>query len=300
MKRIIFIFFLSALIASFSIVISRPKISYAQNPPAVSDIKGKQEQKEAITKERIQSQIDRNEKRPLWQQDWFYPAIAMIVAVLISVGLQFGISAYRRKKHRRSLIIAFAYELVLAFHRCVVYYNQNVGRLGVSYSAVFEFSKESTLTDYCTVAEKPQVVAAIVYLKATYFQVARHIVEAAKHAAEANRFEPDTNDYNLLMKAAYKARGTGLVFFLAEYHKGLYEAIEEKTEMIIREAEATSHESGAKYLYRIFNAAKDVKRQLDDLRGRKLPYDQLKEKAKEFEKTLNDCLIPSVASQDIS
>ena len=120
-------------------------------------------------------------------------------------------SNYRASKEYKSLILAFASELILAFNRCVLYYKQSLTLPPtISYSALFDFTDASALSKLATVTKDSAIIEAIMHLKALYFQVGRHVEEAAKFKARADRFPQLANELN---RAAGHAQRTALAFF---------------------------------------------------------------------------------------
>lgn len=74
---------------------------------------------------------------------------------------------------------------MLAFERCVIYYRQHKqyeksGKIEVSYSGLFNFTDASILSKFASVSNRPEVVTAIMKLKAAYFQVGRHVEDASE------------------------------------------------------------------------------------------------------------------------
>lgn len=198
----------------------------------------------------------------------FVPIIAALIGAL-TAGL-INICSTRRQSGRelRSLILAFASELTLAFERCVMYYEQ--ARKGeISFSGLFDFTEASILSRFATVNTQPEVVTAIIDLKSTYFQIGRHVEEAARFAAQANRLAKGENEKAKLMKAASLAQGTALAFFLGS--KERYERTVEETALIIDAANKISPGKVAEELESKFEDAKRKKTELDglDLKHRK-------------------------------
>lgn len=101
-----------------------------------------------------------------------------------------GITIYYQKKQtdqeHRSLILSFCSELVSAYKRCVKYYSQYI-KGDVSYSTLFSFTDASAFSRFASVSNKPEVVTAIIELKSFYFQIQRHVVEAANYVLESSR-----------------------------------------------------------------------------------------------------------------
>lgn len=143
--------------------------------------------------------------------------IVQIIASIIGGGLagaavNIYFSERQSKKELKALIVVFAAELTLAFARCVKYYDQS-RKKEVSYSGLFDFTNASILSRFATVNNQPEVMAAIVNLKSHYFQIGRHVEEASKFAAQADRLAREQEESQRLMKAAFRAQGTALAFF---------------------------------------------------------------------------------------
>jgi hypothetical protein len=249
------------------------------------------------------------------KSEWYYDPLVLVllsgsIAAFLTLLINIIYHARIRKKTRRSLILAFASELVFAFHRCIVYYRQQfterLKNIEVSYSELFEFADASMLSNFSTVGPKPELIAAIVFLKARYFQISRHVREAAKFAGESRRAGCEEERTRILSNAI-GARGTALAFFLADYNPDLYKAIEDKTEMIINEAKKiksmwfflgihSDMEGVAIYLSSVFNRAKDVKSKLDKLKKTKMSSKQLGDELEKLGKELDMCLIPKFSN----
>ena len=91
------------------------------------------------------------------KSNWYYNPLMLVllsglVAAILTLLINILYHAHLRKKARRSLIIAFATELVLAFHRCIIYYRQKLTerleKVEVSYSELFEFADASMLSNF--------------------------------------------------------------------------------------------------------------------------------------------------------
>ena len=188
--------------------------------------------------------------------------IIQIIASLIGGGLAgAGVNIYftkrQSKKELRSLILAFASELIFAFVRCVKYYEQS-RKLEVSYSGLFDFTDSSILSRFAVVNTQPEIVTAIVDLKSHYFQIRRHVEEASKFAAQANRLAEEEKDKERLMKAAIHAQGTALAFFFSSY-----EDIVRKTSLILDEAKKISSKKVVDDLEQKFREAEQKKLEID-------------------------------------
>jgi hypothetical protein len=188
--------------------------------------------------------------------------VIQIFAALISGGLAGAIvniyfTKRQSKKELRSLSLAFASELTLAFVRCVKYYEQS-RKPEVSYSGLFDFTDSAILSRFAVVNTQPEIVAAIVDLKSHYFQIRRHVEEASKFAAQANRLAEDEKDKERLMKAAIHAQGTALAFFFSSY-----EDIVMKTGLILEEAKKISSKKVVGDLEQKFKEAEQKKLEID-------------------------------------
>jgi hypothetical protein len=104
---------------------------------------------------------------------------------------------------------------------------------------------------------KPEVVAGIIELKSMYFQIQRHVEEAARFAVEASRSGDEKEKQDLMVKAVH-AQGTALAFF-----HGFYERIEKETGLIVEAAKNVSPGDVAENLSSRFLDAKNEKQELD-------------------------------------
>ena len=183
-------------------------------------------------------------------------------------------SNYRVSKEYKSLILAFASELILAFERCVLYYKQSLYIPPIiSYSALFDFTDASALSKLATVTKDLAIIEAIMHLKAQYFQVGRHVEDAAKFIVQAERF-PD--DKKRLILAAQRAQLTARAFFLGsdlpKPDPETYNMIVKKTALIVEAAKRVSPGEIAQELSSRFSKALKLKRKLED--GRQLFLDK--------------------------
>ena len=221
---------------------------------------------------------------------WGTVLLSGLSAAIITIGLTRLLSWFDNKQKRDALIIAFAYELVLAYHRCVIYYVQCLktytGTTTLSYSRLFDYTDISLLATYATTKPKPDIVAAIAYLKAVYFQIAKHVEEAANYvsAAEEDDIALQTNYTN----KALRARDSALAFFRATYYPPIHEDMQNKTLEIIDQIPPAQQ----KHLLRIFDKAKEVKAQLDPIaqHPETIP-DKVEELLEKLEEDLNKCLV---------
>jgi hypothetical protein len=170
-------------------------------------------------------------------------------------------SNYRTSREYKSLILAFASELILAFERCVLYYKQSLyPGIHISYSALFDFTDASALSKIATVTRDSAIIEAIMYLKAQYFQVGRHVEDAAKFIVQAER-SPD--DKKNLVFAVQRAQLTALAFFIgADSPKPdleTYKKIKEKTSLVLNAAKNVSSKKMAEELSSKFSIADKLK-----------------------------------------
>lgn len=127
----------------------------------------------------------------------------------------------------------------------------------MSYSTLFSFTDASAFSIFASVSNKPEVVTAIIELKSFYFQIQRHVVEAANYALESSRTS-DTFTKQDIMKKARHAQGTALAFFHSSYDE-----IEEKTALIVKETQKVSPGNVANTLASKFSESRDEKLRLD-------------------------------------
>jgi hypothetical protein len=184
------------------------------------------------------------------------PLFTAILGGLAGAGISIWFSRRQVRKEYSSLILAFCSELVSVFERCVMYYAQ-IKKKEVSYSALFSFTDSSALSKFASVCQKPEVVAGIIELKSMYFQIQRHVEEAARFAVEASRSGDEKEKQDLMVKAVH-AQGTALAFF-----HGFYERIEKETGLIVEAAKNVSPGDVAQNLSSRFLDAKNEKQELD-------------------------------------
>jgi len=127
----------------------------------------------------------------------------------------------------------------------------------VSYSPLFSFTDSSALSKFASVCQKPEVVAAIIELKSMYFQIQRHVEEAARFAVEGSRASDPKEGRDLMNKASH-VQGTAFAFFL-----GFYARIEKETGLIVEAAQKVSPGGVAEHLSSKFLEAKNEKQELD-------------------------------------
>jgi len=206
-----------------------------------------------------QSNTQENIKSERWNTHItiLMPLGSALVGGLVGAGVTIWFSRRQARKEYRSLILAFCSELVSAFRRCIMYYSQ-ARRGEISYSALFSFTDSSALSKFASVCQKPEVVAGIIGLKSMYFQIERHVAEAARFAVEGGRASDPKEKQDLMRKAAY-AQGTALGFF-----RGFYEDIEKETMVIVEAAQKVSPGDMAEKLSSGFLEAKKEKQELDN------------------------------------
>lgn len=182
--------------------------------------------------------------------------ISAVLGGLAGAGITIYYQRQQMEQEYRSLILSFCSEFVGAFKRCVNYYRQS--RQGeVSYSALFSFTDASAFSIFASVSKNPEVVTAIIELKSMYFQIQRHVEEAANFALQSSRTS-DTFTQQDIMRKAIHAQGTALAFFHSSYDE-----IEKKTALIVVEAQKVSPGNVANDLSSKFYESRDEKIKLD-------------------------------------
>jgi hypothetical protein len=184
------------------------------------------------------------------------PLFTAVLGGLAGAGISIWFSKRQARKEYSSLILGFCSEMVSAFRRCIMYYSQ-ANRGIVSYSALFSFTDSSALSKFASVCSKPEVVAGIIELKSMYFQIQRHVEEAARFAVESGRSDDQKEKKDLMQKAVH-AQGTALAFFHSSY-----EDIEKETRLIVEAAQKVSPGGMAEKLSSSFFDAKTEKEELD-------------------------------------
>jgi hypothetical protein len=187
------------------------------------------------------------------------PIVAAIIGGLAGSGVTIYFQRRQSKNESRSLILAFAVELVLAFERCVAYYEQSKTEK-IMYSALFDFSDAALVSKFAAVSDDSEVVASIMSLKSIYFQVRRHIEDASKFAAQADRIAVTPEEKERLKKAADHAQRTALAFFLGPEK---YEVIERETAKLINAAQRTAPGRVIDEYSQKFSGAQQKKKELD-------------------------------------
>ena len=185
------------------------------------------------------------------------PLVSAILGGLAGAGISIYFSRRQAKQEYRSLILSFCSELVSAFRRCVIYYRQSIQR-EVSYSALFSFTDASVFSRFASVSKNPDVVTAIIELKSMYFQIQRHVEEAANFALRASRISDAFTNQDIMKKALH-AQGTALAFFYSSYDE-----IEKRTSLLIEEAQKVSPGSVINDLALKFTESRDEKIKIDE------------------------------------
>jgi len=113
------------------------------------------------------------------------PLLSAAIAALVSASLLVGFSLWQRNREKKALLLAYATELVEAFRRTVMYYQQHSeGQL--SYLALYEATDATTLGKLASVVDNPDIIYAVVRLKERYTQIQQDVLEASKSAAESS------------------------------------------------------------------------------------------------------------------
>ena len=173
--------------------------------------------------------------------------MTVIVSALIGALAVILYYQYRVRQQKKSLIVVFATELVLVFERCILYLEQ-ANRNEISYSALFQATDSTAISTLASVTNNPDVVRAIVELKAIYFQIARHVERASEYTTRSEEiFVPlkTSRDLDLirmeeskkkeLQQKAHIAQSMALGFFKSGYHRIL-----KCTQQVINEAQRIS------------------------------------------------------------
>jgi hypothetical protein len=189
--------------------------------------------------------------------------ILPIIVAIVSGGLAGALvnilfAKRQAKRELKSLIIAFSAELVFAFERCVLYYEQSKKKM-ISFSGLFNFTDASILSRFAIVNNQPEVVAAIMDLKFHYFQIGRHVEDAGRLATQAERVAENEGQKEKLLKAATHAQGTALAFFLGKS----YDNIERETLFLLQEAKKIGPAKTMEDLEQKFKNAAAKKADLD-------------------------------------
>lgn len=173
--------------------------------------------------------------------------MTVIVSALIGALAVILYYEYRVRQQKKSLIVVFATELVLVFERCVLYLEQ-ANRNEISYSALFQATDSTAISILASVTNNPDVVRAIVELKAIYFQIALHAQRASEYITGSEEiFVPMKTSRDLdfirteesrkkeLQQKAHIAQSMALGFF-----KSGYDRIVKCTQQVINEAQRIS------------------------------------------------------------
>ncbi|HUU50765.1 MAG TPA: hypothetical protein VMW81_07385 [Nitrospinota bacterium] len=162
----------------------------------------------------------------------------------------------REKEEYRSLIIAFGYELVFAYKRCIDNYEQ-IFKGEVSYGNLWDFSDATTLSRFAAVCKNPKIIGAITDLKAKFFQVRRHYETASDLAVKAGAM-PDRTEREKTKAQATAAQSRANAFFISPY-----ESIEQQMDLLLKEINKVCPGENANELNSIFNNSKVKKRNLE-------------------------------------
>jgi hypothetical protein len=140
---------------------------------------------------------------------------------------------WRTNKEYGALIFAFATEFVSQFELCAMYFGQSKENY-ISYSSLFSFVDASSFSKFASVSRDAEVPAAIIELKARYFQIQPHIEEASKYALEASR-ATEESERQKRQNEAFHAQAVAMTFFLGEIGE-----IEKLTALIVNSAKKVS------------------------------------------------------------
>jgi len=110
-----------------------------------------------------------------------------VLAAIIAVTVTIAYGHHRLEQQKAGLILTFATELVIAFERCVMYFEQAYILGEVSKSPIPQTTDASTLSALANVVDDPEIIINIVELRARYFHIGRHAEDAAKFATESDR-----------------------------------------------------------------------------------------------------------------
>jgi hypothetical protein len=107
-----------------------------------------------------------------------------LAGALLSSGIVTIAGWIRNLRERTALLLAFATELVELFARTTMYYNQHK-KGSISYSALYDNATDSNmLGKLAEVIDDAAIIFIIINLKARYFQIQRHVLDASKYASE--------------------------------------------------------------------------------------------------------------------
>ena len=125
----------------------------------------------------------------------------------------------RAKQELQSLILVFCSEFVLAFERCVTFYEQ-LSKSNPSLAGLFQFTDATMLSRLTSVCKDPEVARAIIVLKNSYYQIGRHIDAASEmlNVAEINAITRDGDPLEITRDDIWAHQRTALGFFNASYN----------------------------------------------------------------------------------
>jgi hypothetical protein len=139
------------------------------------------------------------------------PVLGALAGALASIVYNW----WRTDKEYRALILSFSAEFISQFELCVMYFGHSMETY-VSFSTLFSFTDASAFSKLASVSRDPEVPAAIIELKANYFQIQPHIEEASKYALEASRASEEPERRKRMTDAAFLAQRVAMTFFLSE------------------------------------------------------------------------------------
>lgn len=109
--------------------------------------------------------------------------LAALIGAIVSSVIIVTTGLVHRSRQRKALLVVFTTDLVERFMRATMYYNQ-IRKGAISYSALYEATDPNTLVKLAEVIKDQNIIHTIVELKAGYYQIQRHVLEASKFAAE--------------------------------------------------------------------------------------------------------------------
>lgn len=194
-----------------------------------------------------------------FHEKWYFLIFVAIIGGLLGAIIIIIYNHLQQKKESRALILTISIEFIYAFNRCVINYEQACNR-EVSLSGLFSFLDASIFSRFVKVNPEPDVIEAIMELKAKYFQIQPHVEEASKYAALARRFpergkEGKEEDY---YKTARHAQETSLTYFLE-----VYDEIVENTAIILNAAKKTITGRVVENLEKKFIESKEKKKKIE-------------------------------------
>lgn len=163
----------------------------------------------------------------------------------------------KTKREYRALVLGFSTEFVLLYERCVIYYRQfNEG--AVSFSTLFSFLTSDGYLKIISACGDPEIIKAIIELKASYFQISRHVLSASDYAAESSRASDD-GEAKVLMTKARHAQGTAIAFFTGESYKRILD----NTKVILDEAKKVAKGQMISNLEEKFEKSQKLKEEIE-------------------------------------